>query len=73
MKLKILIPSLLFFRLLSVFAQTAIIDSVYSDMYLDGDIMYWRVSDYYEVVTNYYAMGVGDLGIGNLEPPWQEP
>ena len=69
MKLKILIPSLLFFRLLSVFAQTAIIDSVYSDMYLDGYIMYRQYEDFYEINTYYYAMPVGDYGVGAVEPP----
>jgi len=56
-----------------LYSQETIVDSVYSDMYLDGDITYWRITDYFEVDTSYSAMIIGDFGIPNYDPPWIEP
>ena len=56
-----------------LFSQETIVDSVYSDMNLDGHIVYWRVIDQYETIMVNYEMPVGDFGIPNYNPPWIEP
>ena len=65
----LLIFLLIVFVFATLNAQDTIIDSVYSDSYLDGDITYYRMSDYYHLVTNYYGMAAGDLGVGVIDPP----
>jgi hypothetical protein len=71
--LKMFILSFLIINSVICFAQETIIDTVYSDMNLDGDITYWRIDDIYEVDTNYYAMTAGDFGVGEYPPPWSQP
>ena len=65
----LLIFLLIVFVFATLNAQDTIIDSVYSDPYLDGYITYWRYSNWYQVVTNYYGMTVGDTGVGFIDPP----
>ncbi len=72
-KFKVLTVLLLIVFCSLLHSQETIIDSVYSDMYLDGHITYWRISDYYEVDTTYYSISIGDTGDGPLPPPWDEP